>query len=154
MSNRNIDDFLDTLFPYPSTPKRLEMRSELQHHLEDAMDDYAAMGCPEDEALKLAIASLGDVRALRIAIRRHGRDRSRARRVSAAILAMAVLSLAALQVLPLTLFLMLATVLVFGYLLAFGAVIELNVLTNKEERLKDASPLSAMGGLGLRYKEE
>ncbi|MFB9326540.1 permease prefix domain 1-containing protein [Paenibacillus aurantiacus] len=154
MSNRKIDDYLDTLFPYPSNPKRLEMRSELRHHLEDALEDYAAMGYNEEEALKLAIASLGDAKTLRTAIRRHGRDCAKARWVWTAILAIFILSLGVLQVLPLPLFLMLATVLVFGYLLAIGAVIELNVLTNKEERLKDAGPLSAMGGLGLRYKDE
>lgn len=150
---KNIDEYLNHLFPVPITSKLLEIREEYKSHLEDSVNEFVLKGYSEEQSIQMAISNFGDTKTLKATIKKLGRNNKRHKRVLVALGITILVSLCTIQVLSLPIFLMLNTVLVFAFLGSWAAALNVDVVTHKNEELKDANNIGVLGGLGMRYKE-
>lgn len=151
---KDLDEYLNDIFPFPCSSKLIEIRKEFKNHLEEALNDFVLKGFTEEESLQKAIINFGDAKSLKVHIKKLNRNNKRNKRILFALGTLLLLTLCSIKILSLPLFLMFVTVVCFGFLASLGAVINFNHVTNKNEALKDANNIAALGGLGIRYKKD
>lgn len=150
---KNINEYLNHLFPVPITSKLLEIREEYKSHLEDSVHECVLKGYSEEQSIQMAISNFGDTKTLKASIRKLRRNNKRNKRVLFALCITLLVSLCTIQIIPFPIYIMLVTVLAFSFLGSWAAALNVDVVTHKNEELKDANNIGVLGGLGMRYKE-
>lgn len=151
---KNIDEYLNHLFPVPITSKLFAIREEYKSHLEDSVNEFILKGYSEEQSIQMAISNFGDTKTLKATIKKLGRNNKRNKRVLVALGITILVSLCTIQFMPFPIFLMLVTVLAFAFLGSLAAALNVDVVTHKNEELKDANNIGVLGGLGMRYEED
>lgn len=152
------DDFLNRLLPYPCGPRLLELRKELEAHLQEAMEDYLREGMAENEAFQAAVQTLGPMRGLKRHIRRmhHRGGRRKPIQLLAGLSLLLLYPLAVYLVFPhvSVSFPLLLPVLLGGAMLGgLGFGTRMDMLGSKYEPLEDNREFTALFGNGMKYKE-
>jgi len=95
-SRDSISGWLDVLTSMLSIsePKRLQVRDELEDHLRSRVDDLLITGTPEHEAIRIAVAELGETAELaQLISHAHTRANPRRRMMNIALITAAVAGL-------------------------------------------------------------